>query len=330
MKTTLTLFLLILSTVHISNAQNTFEETFPDTTNHTIRGLFKTQNGNYIAGGFGKGAGSGIDWDAQLIKFDSIGNIAWLKRYGTSVLEECYGVAPLNDGGIVMAGILEGPFPVKTLLMKTDNDGNLLWSKAFSNSTGGNEYAETIAVSADGSFGISGVTDDINGVNAHVIKTDGSGNFIWSAWYDIDPGLGSYPTKIAASNDGGFVLAGGLSSFSSMMIIKIDGTGNNQWSKGVNGFSAPNVRDIVQAKDDGFLVSGNGFSASRNSTDALLFKLDASGTLQWSKEFSFTGNCSAESIIATDDGGCALLCTIALSDTDSNASAFVRFDGAGN
>ncbi len=90
-------------------------------------------------------------------------------------------------------------------------------------------------------------------------------------------------------------------------ILKLDAENNIQWSKTFGGSEDDRGNDILQTKDGGFAILG--YSTSSNldvpgnagSQDFWMIKLDANGTISWSKTFGYLGADFGTTLLQTAD-----------------------------
>ncbi|MDC1373677.1 hypothetical protein N8294_00670 [Polaribacter sp.] len=90
-------------------------------------------------------------------------------------------------------------------------------------------------------------------------------------------------------------------------ILKLDAENNIQWSKTFGGSDDDRGNDILQTKDGGFAILG--YSTSSNldvpgnagSQDFWMIKLDANGTISWSKTFGYLGADFGTTLLQTAD-----------------------------
>jgi mannose/fructose-specific phosphotransferase system component IIA len=89
--------------------------------------------------------------------------------------------------------------------------------------------------------------------------------------------------------------------------LKLDAENNIQWSKTFGGSEDDRGNDILQTKDGGFAILG--YSTSSNldvpgnagSQDFWMIKLDANGTISWSKTFGYLGADFGTTLLQTAD-----------------------------
>ena len=84
------------------------------------------------------------------------------------------------------------------------------------------------------------------------------------------------------------------------MSVKVDSSGNEQWSKTYADGSL--VYCVVQANDGGYAMGGYTLHTDATS-DIYLVKTDASGNMQWNKTYGSTGDEGAQCVIKSSDGG---------------------------
>ena len=75
------------------------------------------------------------------------------------------------------------------------------------------------------------------------------------------------------------------------------------WAKAFGGAGNSEARSVQQTEDGGYIVAGYTTSAGAGSPDALIFKLDSSGSKMWAKTFGGAGDDYAYSVQQTTDGG---------------------------
>ncbi len=116
---------------------------------------------------------------------------------------------------------------------------------------------------------------------------------------------------LAASADSGYVIAGQTNSFGNGafdgLLTKVSKKGNTVWSKAVGGSGNDVLYGIKRTSDNGFIAVGQTKSYGNPAGDAWLVKLDASGTIQWSKKYG-DGNANGDvayEVVQLSDGGYA-------------------------
>ncbi|MCF8459623.1 MAG: T9SS type A sorting domain-containing protein [Flavobacteriales bacterium] len=222
--------------------------------------------------------------------------LEWINSYGsTSAFEDLIlAVATDQQGNVYITGsyhgqIQFGAFTLPALdndnvfIAKLDSSGTCLWAESYGGTTPGAERPRDMVIDHDGNlviignffgsttFGGTTYNSMLEGSDIFVLKTDPSGNHLWSkaflgTGYDIPMGVAVDPNNN--------IIVSGFHSSSSLML-------------------------------DGIEISTN----SNNATESLIFKLSASGNVQWARKGGasgfFSGNSSMD--VAVDASGNAYM-----------------------
>ncbi|HKR03013.1 MAG TPA: hypothetical protein VJY62_00140, partial [Bacteroidia bacterium] len=110
-------------------------------------------------------------WDACLLKLDASGNSKWLTTYGTGSFEKGNSVVENLFGLYILCGNAAGNS--KGLMIRADTSGALLNRKIFGDSIG-NSIANSLAVTVDSGFVITGRTESFGAANGdiYLLKSD--------------------------------------------------------------------------------------------------------------------------------------------------------------
>jgi hypothetical protein len=163
------------------------------------------------------------------------------------------------------------------------------------------EYAHSVLQTDDNGFILCGYTCSYGEgqEDVYVVKTDVFGNVEWKKTYG-GPGE-DHGYYISKTNDGGYIICAESTSFGSRTM------GDTLWTKNINENYLSTSRCAVQTEDNGFVVCGSTSMTNLGETDILLFKLNESGELIWSKKYGGEGYDFSYSICKTIDGG-VILC----------------------
>jgi len=203
-----------------ANGNQLWNRTFGEQSSSTLSYAYsvrQTSDGGYVLAGR-----SG--YDAMLIKTDVNGNLQWEKIYGGQNTDEAHSVQQTSDGGYVLVGNYGTKTNTDAWLIKTDSNGNKVWDKTYGGI--GNDGAYSVQQTSDGGYILAGMIDLYGTWNndASIIKTDSNGNQQWDKTFG---GVGNdYALSVQQTSDGGYVLAGGTSSYGSggtdAWLIKVD------------------------------------------------------------------------------------------------------------
>jgi arginine repressor len=142
-------------------------------------------------------------------------------------------------------------------------------------------------------------------------------------------------TSIIQSSDGGYVVAGVTLSFGAgvfdFYVVKLDSSGNVQWTKTIGGSSDDVANSIIQSSDGGYVVAGwtRSFVAGYYY-DIYVVKLDSSGNVLWTKTIGGSYNDVANSIIQSSDGGYVVAGWTSSFGAGSADIYVVKLDSSGN
>jgi len=167
----------------------------------------QTTDGGYVIVGYTDSI-SESDYDAYLIKTDPEGDRIWDETFGGSGYDEFIFVQQTTDGGYIMVGDTDiiGSGVYDVYLVKTDSEGNELWSNTFGGSY--DDFGHSVQETTDGGYVIVGDTDSFGerDYDVYLIKTDSEGDELWSSTFggsDDDTGW-----SVKQTTDGGYIIAG--------------------------------------------------------------------------------------------------------------------------
>lgn len=222
--------------------------------------LQRTWQGEYLLAGYTASFGSGMS-DFWLVCVNENGDSLWSRTYGGSSNEECQAVMQTSDGGFALAGHTWSPGTEDWdfLLVRTDENGDSLWSRTY----GGSGYDQCFAAqeTAGGGFVLAGYTESFGagGEDVWLVKTDADGDSVWSLTLGGASDERCY--SLLQTPDRGFVLAGWTESFglyrADLWLVKVSENGDSLWSRTFSGRCWDDCMAVRQTSDGGFILAGS-------------------------------------------------------------------------
>jgi hypothetical protein len=266
-----------------------------------------TADSGYIIVGWTESYGSGQD-DVYLLKTDADGDTLWTQTYGGAFDDIGRSVKQTNDGYII-AGCIDpyGAYDLDLYLVKTDTDGDLLWTKMYGGPSA-MDGARAVQVAPDSCYVIAGWTATLGTAGSEdvwLLKTDTEGDTIWTKTYggpDWDEARSMQKTT-----DGGYIITGVTSSFgaggSDIYLIKTDADGDTLWTRTYGGTGDDYGNYVQQTTDDGYIITGYTQSYGPGWFNLYVVKTDANGDTLWTQVYGGTELDFGYSVQQTSDHG---------------------------
>ena len=184
----------------------------------------------------------------MLIKADKSGDLEWEKTYGFGM---GYSVQQTSEGGYIIAG---GSSDVK--LIKTNAQGDTLWFKTFGGAF--SDWGHSVQQTTDGGYIIAGVTqtNDIPSYDAIVIKTDSSGNALWTKTFGEAEHYEAF-RSVQQTSDGEYIVTGAKGNYPNVWLMKLDLFGNKLWEKTIGKSNCWDYGySVHQTSDGGYIITG--------------------------------------------------------------------------
>ncbi|PCJ85350.1 MAG: hypothetical protein COA57_07735 [Flavobacteriales bacterium] len=246
-------------------------------------------DGGYIITGETYSFGNG-GVNAYLIRTNAKGDTLWTKVFGGNGIEEGRSVQETTDGGYVITGATNsfGAGDYDIYLIRTDNEGEMVWTKTFGGS--GTEKGYSVFETEDKGFVIAGNTESygMGGSDIYLIRTGANGIEFWSKTYGGKND--EYGHSVQQIADGGVIIAGYTNSKGAggkdVYLVRTDENGDVIWERTYGSDSDECGKSVQQTSDGGFAVAGNKITMSSSGIDAekikdiFLIKTDAKGDSQ--------------------------------------------------
>ena len=213
--------------------------------------------------------------DVIVGKIDSLGNLIWLKSYGSDESDRGNQIIKTRDSCFLICGYKNFVFS-DYYILKINGNGEILWEKTY----GGSEFdgANSICELRSGNIVVCGETtsDDgdvstLNGYNDNwVIFLDSAGNLLWERSYGsggADIGYQIFETLDSSilitsltTQNGGDVTGYHVGETGDYWIIKIDTLGIIEWGNCYGGSNEDYCYGSVQIEDSSYVIVGMSFS----------------------------------------------------------------------
>jgi hypothetical protein len=231
---------------------------------------------------------------------------AWTRTYGGAQGDFGYYGEPLDDGYVFVGETSSfGAGGKDVYLVKTDVNGDSLWTATFGDSFG--QRGNCVIQTQDQGFVIAGYAEyGYDSAKVLLIKADSTGKFIWRQLFHPG-GFLDYGYFVQQILDGGFIITG--ISYPGYIrqdafLIKTDSLGNEEWAKTYGDDYGDHGYCVRQTNDEGYVVTGI-YSADLYGSlgNVYLFKTDKHGNLQWQKDFGGNPTDAGYCVWQTPDGG---------------------------
>ena len=242
--------------------------------------ILETSDGGYIALGLTTSYGHG-NFDLWLIKLTADGTEQWNKTIGGTSNDEPKRFTKTVDDGYVIVGQTDADDGMGDLwVVKTDEDGDVLWQKTYGDSDV-MEYGVCVKTVSNG-YIVLGSFQDMNWTESlWVLRLDSQGALLWDQLISEDGTV--FGTSITPTTDGGYFITGNLitdmeSFFSDAYFLKLNKQGARQWVKTLelsNGLQ-DEANYGIQARDGGYVAVGDyGEFLFNRTSDTFILKIEA-------------------------------------------------------
>lgn len=261
--------------------------------NEHARGMVKTSTGGFIMGGFTTSFGAGGE-DMLMIRTDANGDTLFTRTFGSPQGEAAWNICSSSayGGGFIFCGYTSGfgNGGKDILLIRTDMNGTILWSKTYGGPLDEEGYDVIETPSKElivTGYGSSLLPDSLSML---VLKIDSSGNQLWVKF--IGNTYDDYGKGVTLSSDGNILVAGygkSGSMYEDAWLVKFDQMGNTLWKKYYGGPMFDSFYELVSVSDGGICAVGYTNFFGGGGQDALIMRLDSNGDTLWTKVFGGTG-----------------------------------------
>lgn len=255
--------------------------------------ILSTSDGGYIVVGHAESSDGDVTGthglhDVWVVKLNSVGAIQWQKVLGGS--KDDYGqfIQSTADGGYIVSGytssndgdVAGNHGGTDAWIVKLNGNGVIQWQKTLGGTTDDN--AQCVQATADGGYIVAGfassysgdVTGNNGGQDVWIVKLNSTGTIQWQK--TLGGANNDNAKSIQLTTDGGYIIAGCSNSDNGYVtgwhggedawIVKLNSSGNLQWTKALGGSGNDNARSIQPTADGGYILAGYTYSTNGDLT----------------------------------------------------------------
>jgi len=225
--------------------------------------------------------------DILLVRTNSKGDTLWTKRFDDAINTMIgMSVQQTSDGGFIVFGNVNGNSLNDGLVIKTDADGDTLWTYRYDYS--GEQLGRAVRETKDGSYIFAGKSQvhppgyhwgDPLYYNAWLMKLNADGDTLWNkkyGWAGDDEANWIEETSCKPGAP--------LFGDSDYWLFKTDTNGDTVWSATFGG-DGNDIGYSVAETTDGYVIAGHTNSFGVGNNDGWIVKTDAVGNELWNKTY---------------------------------------------
>ncbi len=233
---------------------------------------------------------NGLYGDAATIKYDSAGNLQWVRTFAGSGgwADEGKDIEIDQAGNVCVAGYSEFSVGQKYLLLKYDNAGNNIWTREYDFIPSDYESAVAAAIDNSGNLIATGDWGYPTTSDFGTVKLDPSGNKLWSRNYNYSQVSTDAVNSIANDKAGNVYAVGKVRTAGhgdNIALVKYNAAGTLKWTYNRGSFGlleAEDAGNAVAVDRNGYVyLTGCMTLSFAEKKDIFTMKLDSNGTPQW-------------------------------------------------
>ncbi len=213
-----------------------------------------------------------------------------------------------SDSSYAVAGFIYAPSGRShdAFLALISDNGTVLWSRAY----GGNllDRAKGITRLTDDGYILAGYSRSFStdsSMQAYVIRTESNGDTLWTRTYSES----AYTDlrQVIEASDGGYIGLGttGINAADTRYwVVKLDNSGQIQWTRTYGTVASEIATGIVLAEDNGYVICGWLNLPGDANNQIYLVRINQNGDTLWSRLYGDIGiqEVNSSQIISTTNG----------------------------
>jgi len=235
-------------------------------------------------------------------------DVVWSRTYGGAKEDRGHSVHQTSDSGYIVVGRTRsfGPGYPDIFLVKTDQNGDSLWTRRYGGSHW--EWGNGVQQTYDGGYIIVGGTRSFGiatpaRANVYLVKTNANGDTIWTKTYGGSGYERGY--SVQQTSDGGYIVAAYTTSFGegaeSVWLLRADVNGDTNWTRTYGADTTlSRAYSVQQTSDGGYIVTGENTCVN---ADVYVIRTDSAGDTLWTRTYGGPDCDIGYSVRQTLDGG---------------------------
>ena len=295
--------------------------------------LIETRDGNYVIAGHTKDIQTG-NTDAWVFQVNRHGELMWSHTYGGAKADYAKSLVQTSDGGFAVAGFSNSFSRGKSdvWVVRLNAIGEEIWNKNY----GGKaiEKGHSIIETEDEGLLVGGYQLFEKGntmADMLLVRMDRNGKGIWRKV--IRHSGNNVVESLVETPDGNYLAAGWGRSESGKSLdgklLKIGPGGKVLWENSYGGEGKDALYDIFEGPNGDYMLTGQTASFDQ-SDDIWLMRVDPQGKAFWQKRAKGDKHDYGRSLVATHDGGFAIIGGTESSGNGGSDICMLKTDAAGN
>ncbi len=247
-------------------------------------------NGNvYVTGG---SYGSSASYDYATIKYSSLGDTVWVRRYngpGNSH-DQATSLAVDVGGNVYVTGRSAGSSTYEDYAtIKYNSSGDTVWVRRYNGPGNSDDFATSLAVDASGNVYVTGRSAGSSTYYDYAtIKYSSSGDTVWVRRYNGPGNSDDFANALAVDASGNVHVTGGSYSSSTSAdyaTIKYNSSGDTVWVRRYDGPANDGdwAASLAVDASGNVYVTGGSYGSS---SDYATIKYNSSGDTAWVRRFT--------------------------------------------
>jgi hypothetical protein len=222
------------------------------------------------------------------------------------------------------------------LLIKYNPSGDTLWTRNYNGPIMGQDLIVASVTDNQNNIIVTGRSENTTGYDIFTMKYNSSGMLVWGQRYNGYSNGYDEPFCISADDSLNIYVTGRSVSpgnFSSIVTIKYNSSGTQQWARRFNGDSiSMNKPSVIYVnKTSGNIFITGYITTLSNGRDIITLKYDRFDALQWSRRFNGNFNLNDEGrSIGIDAGENVYVSGIITLDSLNTDFVTIKYSSSGN